>query len=124
MRKFSSEKAYKLVKSVVIAITVLSIFAVLLGNNNVNQYENLFQKNSETCIQMYPHVNGATGQEWQRNQDMVDACYEIFPKVDLKLRDNAQNLMNGGLIIAIFLPLIFFGGRLAYKYVFPKTKKE
>jgi hypothetical protein len=108
MRKFSSERLYKLVRAIVIITSILSLlFAIYnfhLVNSNItlNAYE-------KACNNTY----------FTKDFNRADCMGIGYTEIN---REEAD--LNKLLVIGIFLPIIFFGGRLAYKYVFPKTKKE
>jgi len=104
-RKFDKSRAYKLVKILVIGITTITGlygFYVLY----LLQSDSILKSWEETC-KNYPDTTNFS-------------CMGV----GLDQINEMQNLMDKSLVIAFFLPIIFFGGSALYRYLFPKSEKN
>lgn len=117
MRKFNPERLYKLVRAAVIVTTIICIILVIMNNyakwtdsgNYYKLYWSSVFSTSKACKEMYPN-----------NEANLNKCFESA----MAPWNSPDDIANVSLKIAFFLPLLFFGGRFAYKYVFPKVKKD
>ncbi len=120
-RKFSPSRLYKFTKTIVIVVTVISaLFAAweIYQDSahpfvdDKNYYENI-------CDQMHPQLDNVSvaANESQKADD--ENCIK---KMDA-IWDGAIDLKRNSILVAMFLPTIFFVGSWAYKYLFPKSQK-
>src|SRR3990167_4199378 len=104
-RKFSGARLYKLLKTLVITVTVLSgLYAayalyLLESNSILNRWESYCSKYTETM----------------RNSDCMFVGFG-------QINDMSRNFYVTT-SIAIVLPLVFFGGGWIYRYIFPNKNQ-
>lgn len=135
-RKFNSHRLYLLIRAIVILTSLLLLFAHYNLENKVIPYlNNQFDKDANLCNSTYSkNINNLTKPKWLSDSDWINVrnnalssaqktrenCINGMPAFDLQSVASNNNLANIDLSLAILLPLVFFGGRLAYKFVFPK----
>jgi hypothetical protein len=109
MRKFDSGRLYKLTKMIVITISILALLLAVYCFFQLGDVNRIYSEELKKCFSQtgdsYLICMGAWG-DYQSNFYIM--TFKLFG-------------------IGIGLPIIFFGGRAVYKYVFPvreKTKKE
>lgn len=109
-RRFDSKKLYKLSKIIVITITIISIFLTVklydqVGNNKTLYYWQDYceeRKGSYSKLFNYTDCMGLGFEQISKQQDLM---YKTF-------------------LVAVVLPILFFGGTWLYKYLFPLKEKE
>jgi len=120
-RQFNSEKLYKLTRFFVIAITLICAYLVYTNNQNYNQTVNQFNKDSNDCTNQY---NSDLKNDPKFANYSLNECYKFMPNADSVIEEIQQANMDKFGLTAILLPLIFFGGRLVFKYIFPVKKQN
>lgn len=104
-RKFNPKKLYKLIKILVIIITVLSWCLVLINNIESSKYGEL----TDGCNRLYAV-----------DYSFRDKCMENLNSANLLQQNNSFTFS----IIGILLPLFFFGGTWIFRYIFPVAEKK
>lgn len=114
-REFSSRRLYRLIKRLVIGITILTVLyfglALYVYNFELNQ---MYKLNLGYCGG-FPQP-GAGDLAWKYYGECADKADAII--------DFWTNSVIFSPIIAIILPSIFFGGLGIYRYLFPRNKAE
>jgi len=127
MRKFSSQRLYKLVRALVILATIGCLYLAYdyprLSNQAVEhsiQSLNVCRDNYKSDLKTYSFMKNPA----LFAQQLSDICTKST--VDFWSQQAVDDSKNGSnaLFLGILLPLVFFGGRLIYKYIFPKVKKD
>lgn len=113
-RKLDTHRLYRLTKIVVIIVTILSIAIALLTNYQRFSYQFGYD---EAKYSFQAAID--CSKNYSKDAD-VNRCLDEETK---PWRDT-ENLANNSALIAIFLPLIFFGGGWIYKYLFPTVHKK
>ncbi|HUD04644.1 MAG TPA: hypothetical protein VMR59_01500 [Patescibacteria group bacterium] len=127
MRKFSSERLYKLTRAAVILITILCVLGWYQGNKlaESERLKSLDEGSKCDVVAINATIKkNVSLEEAQQAQKDAKNCYDLWPAI---YNNQANELGKTDQILFdtfIFLPIFFFGGRLTYKYVFPKVKKE
>jgi hypothetical protein len=109
MRKFSSARLYKLTKGIVIAISILALLLAVYSFSQLGDVKRIYSEELKKCFSL-------TG-------DSYFTCMSVWGNYQSNFYFMMFKLFGFG----IGLPIIFFGGRWVYKFVFPvkeKTKKE
>lgn len=104
-RKFNKKRLYKLAKLLVIITSVLS--------------------GALAVITLYMVFSGAAYKNWSYGcKDYPDGSRLRHECVWLAVREEGKLYKQGekSIIIAVVLPVVFFGGGFLYKYLFPKTE--
>lgn len=119
-RKFSPNKLYRLIRLFVILCTLIGLIYITLyytiGMGNLNNASSFINTEDKLCNQYYP-IEGDTIPGYKTNNADRAECYftTLGQAYDERLIDSV-------ILITISLPLVFFGGRLIYKYIFPKVE--
>lgn len=106
-RRFSGERLYRLLKWIVIGITVVAWVLAIYSYSEVMTGKAL--RDWEKTCGKYGGTYGETyydycmGAGFQQISDLTNAMYKEFA-------------------IGIFLPLVFFGGVGLYRYIFPTQR--
>lgn len=108
MRKFNSWRLYKLVRASVIIISVLSLVIATYNFHLVN-----------SNITLNSYIKACNDTYYTKEFTRADCMGIGYTEIN-KEESNSNKFF----AIGILLPLFFFVGRLTYKYVFPKVKKE
>ena len=108
-RSFSHDRLYKLVKRLVIIVSVLTwIYIALIYTSLENDTSLNSWKYWEEFCSEYP----------------IASDEHITCKItSYKFIDEAKNNMENALKIGILLPITFFGGTWLYRYLFPKNNQ-
>jgi hypothetical protein len=106
MRKFDSGRLYKLIKGLVIVISVISLLLAINSYRQIGYVQKTYVKELDNCNKIYG------------NQDAI-MCLSSWNDY---LR-TFNNWMSTFFLVGIGLPIVFFGGCLVYKYVFPVKEK-
>lgn len=108
-RQLDTKRLYKLVKALVIAVTiinvVLAIYAIYISTNS--KYVEDRTKYTFIAIKQ-------CGSEWTSEND-INNCFNTI----MEPYSSTERMGNFSLLTAILLPSLFFGGTKLYKYVFP-----
>lgn len=121
MRKFSPKKLYKLIKILVILITVVSLYLAYDYPKLANQASKESTKAYKICLDQYQSdlkniPNLAQGFE--------DNCIKLASDSWTQIsKDDSKNGVTA-LFIGILLPILFFGGTWLYKYLFPVKQSD
>ncbi len=107
-REFDGKKLYNLLKNIVVVITLLALFIAVTNYNDINSNE--YAQDVHKCDQKYPNIRSD-----QAESLLWSTCLMVANGI-LKLQQD--NFSRAG-IVAILLPLIFFGGTWFFKYIFP-----
>ncbi len=134
-RRFSPTRLYKLTAAIVILVTIFCFYGA--QNNFKTYYEyNLksINKFGDCWTQYWNNVDAGKPSnidKWNwRNQHKNDPialqqknwCM-VEPNVYFTTSTTAHRNYEIEQEIAIFLPLLFFGGTILYIFIFPKNKK-
>lgn len=110
MRKFSPPRLYKITKVFVIIVTVI---AALIAAWEISIDLNQSFENSKFSFEIQcqntgdPHI-----------KEIYSGCIQQMDNI----WQGAIDLKNHSILVAIFLPIFFFGGTRLYKYLFPKNE--
>ncbi len=123
-RQFSLSKSYKLLKWVVIIVTILSVYFCYLSIKNSEYFSKQFGIDSQFCSNKYSKEerDKMTQEEKQSAFAELDGCYALLPDTDINLKVEADKNIGITLAISVLLPILFFGGSWIIRYIFPKTK--
>lgn len=103
-RKLNISRLYRLTKWIVIIVSIISLTYGLLLSYELGS-ERLLHTWEEICT----------------NSKIQDPYCLSFGLQEI---NKIQYRMTSGLIIGILLPVIFFGGTILYKYLFPKINND
>lgn len=105
-RKFNSSRFYKLLKTIVIVVTVLSLLNAFQLYINTNSSIQRLKTNRDECL---------------ASSKGLDTGFSVCSQVYLTELTDYANLQEYSLLLGIFLPIGFFGLTTLYKYLFPKS---
>ncbi len=112
-RRFSGKRLYKLLKVIVIAITLLITIVLALSAKNVLEGK-IFEHWNDTCEELYLVESGKYSREGYGD------CLSLAVEGQTKSETLFFRLVG----VAIGLPTIFFGGTWLYKYLVPLKKEK
>jgi hypothetical protein len=104
-RIFSTERLYKLCRGIVVVVTLLNIFIIYSSIKAQSDWD----KYRFSCN---------TNPSFSSEETLINDCQIFASKMETQSSDDTGK----SITIAVFLPIIFFSGRLTYKYVFPKKQ--
>lgn len=103
-RKFSGQRLYKLLKTVILIITIPCFFYGIYGLKNWTKIEKQYLDTCKEYIKDYPNNT---------------SCTFFYDKIDEVHRGYIRSLKVG-----ILVPIIFFSSTWLYKYLFPENKQK
>ena len=121
-RQFNSGKLYKLLRFFVIIIVIFCIWFIYLDNKDNGWAENNYVKDLKMCLTQETSDIKTFSYNRQIAYSLYDSCMNRAPQVDINMANSYQASAGWEFGIAVLLPIIFFGGRLIYKYTFPYKK--
>ena len=104
-REFRGDRLYRILKWVVIVVSVISLAVAIFGLINYDETSATFSEEIGKCFNIDDKIYQAD-------------CTRIWNGY----LDGAYNQIHWSLIIAIGLPILFFGGTIIYNYLLPKKK--
>lgn len=107
-RKFSKSRLIKIITIAVLLTSFASGYLLFTTYEPITSTY-VFESNWSFCSRKYP-----------LNQAKADECYADRNEQARKDKDKAEIFL---LFLTIGLPIIFFGGRGVYKYIFPKQNE-
>lgn len=111
-RKLDTKRLDKLISKIIKTISVFFLLLFFLGIYYYNfRVPEMYQERVERCDRMYPSDN-------MYNVTSGGVCILEASK----LWDFWMNVTVYGFVIAFFPPVIYFGGKRLYNYLFPVQK--
>lgn len=104
-RHFRSDRLYKLLKLIVIAVSFLSLVSGIYMALNYNTTSKYMTDMSQECLKNQPTALATCG-----------VFYESL--------NNYNSSMFSSFLVAVLLPLCFFGGVFVFNLLFPKRNPE
>jgi len=118
-RKLDTKKFYKLIKILVISVSIITGLVAVYGWHEAYT-ASILENGFAMCDHIYPTYFNMPASE-QSIHDANNRCM-----IDVLTQDKeADAFTYEATTITILLPVFFFGGSWLYKYLFPvKNKKE
>ena len=115
IRRFSGERLYKLLRVIVIILTIMAILLASYLHNLYYGSDHFYANGTAQCYKLWP--------DWNTNDIAGKAFANCFSTVQ-SLQIGGQYAFDYTVCVAILLPLLFFGGTWLYKYLFPVKKPQ
>jgi hypothetical protein len=118
-RQLSSKRLYNLLRVVVIGLTIIAVVYAALLYRIYFTYPGWYSNEVSGCQQRYPdhaHMFNFNHTTNDIESKFYDNCLSIASDIQKKGEDQ----FNKAVDVAILLPLLFFGGTLVYRYLFPR----